>query len=338
MTVVNRFGYPILLILLCILPFVTSSYTVSIATEIFIFAIFALSLNILVGYTGLVSLGHAAFFGVGAYAAGLLSKHLSASVWLTLVIGLVAAIIAAAIIGFFCNRVSGFYFLMLTLAFSQMIYGIAHQWTTVTGGDNGLSGIPKPVVAGEMTISHNIHLYFFILVIFVLVFLLLRLFVSSPLGAVLIGIKENETRMRAIGYNTTFYKNLAFIIAGGLGGLAGVLFTYFNGFVSPGDVYWTMSGKVLMMTLIGGAGTLLGPVLGAAFIVILETFVSSYTDYWMWILGATFIFFVIFVPGGIVGLRKFIWKHAKLGKDQPLLRSQANAEQLSEEKQGSGQS
>jgi branched-chain amino acid transport system permease protein len=293
--------YSVIILIACTIPFLFSTYLVSVFTEIMIMAIFALSLNILVGYTGLVSLGHAAFFGVGAYATGVIASQYSSELLISLLIGIVLSIVAAAVIGFFATRVSGFYFLMLTLAFSQMIYAIVYQWRNVTGGTNGLSGIPKPTMFG-FSLESSAVFYFLILAFFVGIYFGLKRFLASPVGQILVGIRENETRMKTMGYNTTLYKNLAFIIAGAVGGLAGGFYAYFNGFVSPEDVYWTMSGEALIMVLVGGAGTLVGPVLGAAFIVLLETIVSSYTDLWMLIIGFTFIFFVIFVPKGIVGL------------------------------------
>ncbi|WP_019121882.1 branched-chain amino acid ABC transporter permease [Brevibacillus massiliensis] len=298
-------------LLLCLVPFLSSDYFTGIMAEILIFGIFAASLNLLVGYTGLVSLGHAAFFGVGAYTSSLVAIHLSANLFVSLISGLLVSLVAAGIVGFFCNRVSGFYFLMLTLAFSQMIYALVYRWGSLTGGDNGLSGVPKPTLAGGVALDSSSSLYFLILILFVLVMAGLRLFVRSPLGQILVGIRENETRMKSMGYNTTFYKNVSFVLAGGIGGIAGALYSYFNGFVSPKDIYWTMSGEVLIMVLIGGAGTLLGPVFGAAFIVILETIISSYTDLWMLIVGTTFILFVIFIPKGIVGLESVWRKSAK---------------------------
>jgi branched-chain amino acid transport system permease protein len=311
----NRIGFPILFIGLCMFPLISSNYTISILSEILILAIFAISLNILVGYTGLVSLGHAAFFGVGAYSSSLIAIHVTTNVWISLAVSLFTSLIVAGIIGYFCNKVHGFYFLMLTLAFSQMIYAVVHEWKEVTGGDNGLSSIPKPSLFEGVAISEPLHLYFFIFIVFTVVFYVVKRFVQSPLGAVLVGIRENETRMRSMGYNTTFYKNLVFIVAGGLGGVSGSLYSYFNGFVSPEDVFWTTSSEVLIMVLIGGAGTLLGPVLGAAFIVVLETFISSYTDQWMMIIGVTFILFVIFVPKGIVGISSVWMKKHSVQRD-----------------------
>ncbi|WP_413382246.1 branched-chain amino acid ABC transporter permease [Alkalihalobacillus sp. 1P02AB] len=294
------------LVLLGLAPFVLSLFHINLLSEILILAIFALSLNILVGYTGLVSLGHAAFFGVGAYTAALTAQNLSSNLFVTIGLAIICSLIVAAVIGIFCMKVSGFYFLMLTLAFSQMIYSFVYQSTTLTGGSNGLAGIPRASI-GDFQFGNPVLIFYLILAVFMLAYFGLRLFVQSPFGQVLIGIRENETRVKSMGYNTSLYKYFAFIIAGAIGGLAGSLYTFFNGFIAPSDVYWTMSGAVLIMVLIGGSGTMLGPVLGAALIVTMETVISSYTNSWMLIIGATFIIFVIFFPKGLVGIGQSIY-------------------------------
>ncbi|OMP67282.1 branched-chain amino acid ABC transporter permease [Domibacillus epiphyticus] len=302
-------------LLMALSPFFLSLFHLNLLIEILILGIFALSLNLLVGYTGLVSLGHAAFFGIGAYASGIVAKELSPNLIATLPVSLLVSILVSSIIGMFCMKVSGFYFLMLTLAFSQMIYSFIHQSTDLTGGTNGLSGIPSPQLGG-VDFSNPVFLYYLILLIFAAVFTGLSVLVRSPFGQVLIGIRENETRMKSMGYNTTLYKYSSFIIAGALGGVAGSLYTNFNGFISPSDVYWTMSGSVLIMVIIGGAGTMAGPVLGAGLIVILETIVSSYTNMWMLIIGVIFILFVVFFPKGIVGIGNSLVNN--LAKSKPL--------------------
>lgn len=291
-----------LFLLMVFVPFALSLYYVNILTEIFILAVFAVSLNLLVGQTGLVSLGHAAFFGAGAYATGIVAANVSANVFLTIFIGMLVAAVLALLIGFLSIKAHGFYFLMLTLACSQIFYSIIYQWTDVTGGSNGLSGISTPVLFGSFELSNPVFIYYFILAVFGILLVFINRLLHSPLGYVFIGIRENEQRMKSNGYNTVFYKNLSFLIAGTLGGLAGSLYVIFNGFISPTDVYWTMSGSVLIMVLIGGAGTLWGPVIGAAFIVLMETIISSYTENWMMIIGLIFILFTIFAPKGIVGM------------------------------------
>ncbi|EKN69425.1 inner-membrane translocator [Neobacillus bataviensis LMG 21833] len=306
----------LLFLLMVLVPFFLSLYYVNILSEILILSVFALSLNILVGQTGLVSLGHAAFFGAGAYATGIAAIHFSSNIFITIGMGLLFALLLALIIGLLSTKAHGFYFLMLTLACSQIFYSIVYQWTKVTGGSNGLSGIsPLDILAG-MRLSNQVFVYYFILVVVTILLLFLSRFLRSPLGSVFIGIKENEERMKSIGYNTALYKNISFLIAGTIGGLAGSLYVIFNGFISPTDVYWTASGSVLIMVLIGGVGTLWGPVIGAAFIVILETIISSYTDNWMMIIGVAFILFVIFAPNGIVGIynnaKRMLFKGQKI--------------------------
>ncbi|WP_175638476.1 branched-chain amino acid ABC transporter permease [Metabacillus schmidteae] len=316
--------YLIIIIFLCLTPFFLSLFHLNLLSEILIFAIFALSLNVLVGYTGLVSLGHAAFFGVGAYTAGLVAKNLTSNLIMTVGLAVLISVLVAAVIGMFCLKVSGFYFLMLTLAFSQMIYSYIYQSTNLTGGSNGLSGIPKAVL-GAFQFSNPVYIFYLILLIFLLTYFALRLVMRSPFGQVLIGIRENETRIKSMGYNTSLYKYAAFLIAGSFGGIAGSLYTYFNGFVAPSDVYWTMSGAALIMVLIGGAGTMTGPVLGAALFVTLETLISSYTNSWMLIVGSVFIIFVIFFPKGIVGIGERMLISIKTRKKQAYEQKKSHA-------------
>lgn len=286
------------------------SYFLSVVTEILIFGIFAMSLDLLLGYTGLASLGHAAFFGIGAYAAGLVAIKLTPNLPLTMAIGLLVCAISALIIGFLSIRAAGVFFLMLTLAFSQMVYSAVHEWRWITGGPNGLPGIQRPVLSVlSMTTDFNANerLYYLILAFFVLSVLLLKRIVGSPFGHVLIGIRENEGRMRAVGYNTRNFKLAAFVIAGVFGGLSGVLYSYYNGFISPQEVYWTMSGQVMVMVIIGGAGTLVGPVLGAGALLVVQNIVSSHTDRWPTIMGLLFVFFVFAARKGILGLIDQAW-------------------------------
>ncbi|GAB6173899.1 branched-chain amino acid ABC transporter permease [Paradesulfitobacterium aromaticivorans] len=287
---------------LAVFPWLAPAYPLSILTEILIFGLFAAGLNLLIGYTGLVSFGHAAFFGFGAYTAAIISSRLTPNIFLTLTAAILLSVVASLIIGLLVTRASGFYFLMLTLAFSQMVYAAAYQWESLTGGSNGFSGIARPELWPGFTLSGPVHLYYLILIVFALVMLGLRRFLASPVGKVLIGIRENEARLQAVGYNTKRYKLLSFTVAGGIGGIAGALYSYFNGFISPGEIYWTMSGHAIIMVIIGGAGTLSGPVLGAAFLILFQSFVSSYTERWASIVGLAFILFVIFAPKGIMGL------------------------------------
>lgn len=296
------------LAVLALLPVVNPPrYMVTVLTEVFIYAIFAMSLDLLVGYTGLPSLGHAAFWGLGAYAAGVAAINLAPSALLVVPLALLTSLVGALLIGSFCIRTSGTYFLMLTLAFSQMLFAIAYKWTAVTGGSNGLP-IPRLRVP-FLDLADGATLYEVSLAFFALALWLLWSIVRSPLGRTFIGIRENEGRMRALGYDTPRYKLAAFALAGTFAGLAGALFVAYSGFASPAELYWTTSGQVMVMVIIGGAGSLLGPALGAALVLLLQNWVSSLSigtvnvgERWPLIMGLVFVSFVLFGRGGIVGL------------------------------------
>ena len=286
-------------------PFVLPDYTRTLIAEIFIFAIFAMSLDILVGYTGLMSLGHAAFFGLGAYTVAILGVLFGGNAWLGVAAGVTIAAAGAAVIGFFCVRTSGIPFLMLTLAFSQLVFSAALKWRNLTGGSDGLAIFEKPSFLG-WALSDSLAMYFMALAFFLLCYWGLRRLINAPLGHIFVGIRENEPRMLAIGYATSTYKVLSFTIAGALAGLAGGLYAIFNGFISPDAVYWTASGDILIMVMLGGAGTLTGPVIGTAIFMLMKNLVSSYSEHWMLIIGVVFISCVMFFPGGIWGtLRQF---------------------------------
>ena len=267
--------------------------------EILIWGIFAMSLDLLMGYAGMVSFGHSAFFGIGGYVAALALAR-SPGLVSALVLPAVAAGLAALVIGFFSIRVSGVYFIMLTLAFSQMFHAYTFQVLLARGrgragrhpapGGAGL-GRSRACAASTPTCSSLVAL----------IALALWRIVRSPFGHVLRGIHENEARMEALGYAVDRYKLLAFVIAGVVAGVAGSLYTQFNGSITPDAFYWKTSGEALLMVIIGGTGTLGGALLGAAAFILLQSLVSTYTERWMLILGATFILFVLFAPGGIVG-------------------------------------
>ena len=291
----------VIALLLALVPLTGSRFIATTLTEVLVFAIFAMSLDLLVGYAGLVSLGHAAFFGVAAYAVALLSTHGIVALAATLPAGIVAGTAAAAIVGVFALRAAGVYFLMLTLAFAQMAFAVAHEWAGVTGGTNGLSGIPRPVVPG-VDLGGVVSFYYLVLLLAGLTAAALARIIASPFGAALAGVRENEARMRTMGYDTFRLKFAAFVIAGAAAALSGALYAYYNGFVSPDVLYWTASGQVLVMVLLGGAGTLAGPAVGAAVVLLLQNLASSYTERWTLILGAAFILVVLAAPSGLAGL------------------------------------
>jgi len=279
-------------------PLAAGTYPVKLLQEILIWGIFAMSLDLLMGFAGMVSFGHSAFFGIGAYTAALLLPKFP-GLLAALVAPAVAAGLGALVIGFFSIRVSGVYFIMLTLAFSQMFYAVAFQ-NAFLGAEDGLVGIPRPAVLG-LSIGSTGAFHAYLLGIAIVCALFLWRVVRSPFGHVLRGIHENEARMIALGYAVDRYKLLAFVIAGVVAGVAGSLYTQFNGSITPDAFFWKTSGEALLMVIIGGTGTLGGAMLGAAAFILLQSLVSTYTERWMLILGATFILLVLFAPGGIVG-------------------------------------
>jgi len=288
----------LVVVALALFPLGAGNYPVKLLQEILIWGIFAMSLDLLMGYAGMVSFGHSAFFGIGGYVAALALGR-SPGLVSALALPALAAGLAALLIGFFSIRVSGVYFIMLTLAFSQMFHAYTFQVSWL-GAEDGLVGIPRPAVPGlDVSTLRGFHAY--LLVLLGLLALALARIVRSPFGHVLRGIHENEARMEALGYAVDRYKLLAFVIAGLVAGVAGSLYSQFNGSITPDAFFWKTSGEALLMVIIGGTGTLGGALLGAAAFILLQSLVSTYTERWMLILGATFILFVLFAPGGIVG-------------------------------------
>jgi branched-chain amino acid transport system permease protein len=298
----RAWGFAIILVAVLAFPAAFGRYPVKLLQEILIWGIYAMSLDLLMGYAGMVSFGHSAFFGVGGYAAalaltgpgGALGGPLGA-----LLLPAAAGALAALVVGFFSIRVSGVYFIMLTLAFSQMFYAYAFQ-TAWLGAEDGITGVPRPALLGVPT-GEGWAFHVYVVAITALAALFLWRVVRSPFGHVLAGIHENEERMTAVGYPVRRYKLLGFVLAGTLAGLAGSLYAQFSGSITPDAFFWTTSGEALLMVIIGGTGTLGGAVLGAAAFILLQSLVSTYTERWMLILGVTFVLFVLFAPGGIVG-------------------------------------
>ncbi len=286
------------LALAAVFPVVAGNYPVKLLQEILIWGIFAMSLDLLMGRAGMVSFGHSAFFGLGGYVAALALKAqpglLASVVWPAL-----AAALAALVIGFFSIRVSGVYFIMLTLAFSQMFYAYTFQVAWL-GAEDGIIGVPRASLLG-VDLARAMPFHLFLVAVFALAALTLWRVARSPFGHVLRGIHENEGRMEAIGYAVRNYKLVAFVVAGLVAGVAGACYTQLNGSISPDAFFWTTSGEALLMVIIGGTGTLGGAVLGAGAFILLQSLVSTYTERWMLILGATFILLVLFAPGGLVG-------------------------------------
>ena len=283
-------------------PLALPSYQLGLLTKMLILAIFAMSLNVLLGYGGLPSLGHAAYFGVAAYTVALLARRGLDHFWLDFGAGLAAATVTALLFGLLALRTHGAYLLMITLALAQVLWGIAFGWRSFTGGDDGLPGVPRPAAGLPWSLADGLRFYYFVLVIFALTTVLLWVVIRSPFGRALVGIRESERRMTVLGYNTWAHKYVAFVIAGAFAGVAGTLFVYYNGFVSPAYLSVVFSATCLIMVILGGAGTLLGPALGSAAIVFLENVISAHTQRWLLVLGVIYITVTLFAPAGLVGL------------------------------------
>ena len=294
------------LLILALVPIFGGTYIVGVVTEILILAMFAVSLGFLMGFPRLLSLGHAAFFGGGAYAAGIMAERMSANLLLTLATALIFSTLLAIVIGVLSLRNVGIYFLMITLALAQLTYVIAQQWTSLTGGTDGLVGIPYPELFGILDFGRS-SFYYLVLLLAGVTYFLLRTVTRSPFGRILVGIGSNEQRMRAIGYNPQIYKLVAFVLAGAVAGVAGALWAHYNGIVAPIDLHWSLSATALIMVIVGGSGTLIGPMLGAALVWFLDTGLGSYTERSTMITGAVFILFVFFARGGIVGIARRVW-------------------------------
>jgi branched-chain amino acid transport system permease protein len=276
-------------------------FTQGLVIEILTFSLLALSLNILLGYTGLVSFGHAAFFAIAGYAVGAVSTHFTAEILVTLPIAILSAALCALPLGWLSIRLSGFYFLMITFAFAQMVFVAAFRWKWLTGGSDGML-VPGPTLFGMPVLQSREQFYFFILVVFAICTVALYLVVTSSFGRTLIGIRENTLRMRALGYNVRQYKLVAFVIAATFGGVAGAANALFNLFIAPESAHWTQSAMVLVMVLIGGSGYFVGPIVGTTVVLLLQHWLSSHTEYWGLVLGILFIALITGAREGISGL------------------------------------
>jgi branched-chain amino acid transport system permease protein len=300
---------PLLVVLLAALsiPWVGSRYDTFLGTQIAIDALFAVSLNLLLGTTGLVSFGHVAYFGIGAYVCGILMKTYAIPFALALPAAALGAAGFALFFGFFCVRLTKIYFAMLTLAFSQIVWAICFKWNDVTGGDQGLPDVPYPdlhwmsVIPGFDDLQVAEQFYLLTLLVVVLSLLAMRRIVASPFGRMLTAIRENPERAAFIGVDVRAYELAVFAVAGGFAGIAGALFGIFNRGVFADYVYWPKSAEVMIMTILGGIEYFWGPVVGAATLVLLNQQITSYTEYWSFVLGIILIVLLFAFPGGIVG-------------------------------------
>lgn len=284
----------------------------AIASEIWIFAMFGLGLNLILGYTGLLSFGQSTFFGSAAYVAGWLLKHYGINVFFALGIGMGVGAVSALVVGYLCVQRSGLYFIMLTFALNQMFYFIAYQWTTVTGGEDGMPGVPRPAFFG-IDFKDPLTYYAFVSLLFLLSLWVMKRIVESPLGKILQGIRENEVRAQAVGYNVARFKLLAFVIGGAFSGVAGVLYAMLFGIVPLEAIGFVTSGNVVFATLIGGSGSLYGPVIGSFVFIWLSESVSTLWARWPLLLGVAFVIVVLFLRGGVVEAwtRFWTWRSSK---------------------------
>jgi branched-chain amino acid transport system permease protein len=271
----------------------------AIATEIWIFAIFGLGANLLMGYTGLLSFGQSTFFGSAAYVGGYLLKHYGLDVFAALGAGIGVGAVSALLVGYLCVQRSGIYFIMLTFALNQLFYFIAYQWTSVTGGEDGMPGIGRPALFG-IDFGDPLNYYIFVSVLFLVSLWGMKRVVESPLGKILQAIRENELRAQAVGYNVPRFKLLAFVIAGAFSGLAGVLYAMLFGIVPLEAISFVFSGNVVFATLIGGSGSLYGPIIGSFVFIWLSESVSTLWARWPLLLGVAFVIVVLFFRGGVV--------------------------------------
>jgi len=304
------------LLALALLPWFAEKYYIQLFTKIMIMAIFAMSLDLLVGFTGLVSLGHAAFFGLAGYVLAYAApQYQAADLWLSLPLAMACSGLLALVIGIFVLRTSGIYFIMVTLAFAQMLFFLFHD-TKIAGGADGIYVYAKPAAAiggwEPFTLENHTHFYFVVLVLLVLVYGLLRMLLASPFGRVIAGIRVNEQRMRTLGFHTYRYKLVCFVLAGALAGMAGYFAAAQFGFVSPETLGWHQSGSVLMMVILGGMGTLTGAVLGAFAMLLLELGFQGLPvlggvdigKHWQLLMGGFIVCAVLLLAHGLLGLQR----------------------------------
>jgi branched-chain amino acid transport system permease protein len=292
-------------------PLFAGDFYVNLASQIFIAAVFAASLNLLVGYGGLVSLGHAAWVGLAAYTSAWLYLRMGLGHAAAAPLALLLTTVIAGIFGWIALHASGLGFLMITLALSQVLWGTAYRWSSVTNGDNGLSGLTRPAPFG-LSLDKPAAFYYFALLVVIVALWLIAKFVASPFGAALRGTRDEPRRMAALGHDVWRVRWITFVYSGFWGAVAGLLFVYYHKYIHPTTLSLTVSAEALLSVIAGGAGTLAGPVVGAAIVLTLKNYVSAYLERWNMLLGLVFVLIVIFMPDGVVpGVRRW-W--ARLGR------------------------
>jgi branched-chain amino acid transport system permease protein len=293
----------VLLALAFIVPH-TNSFVMLLATRALVFAILAMSVDILLGFAGLASLGQAAYFSVGAYLTAILATKyhvgLGWDFWLVMLLAMLLGAATAAFFGLFAVRANGVYFLMITLALGQCVWGLAYRWNSLTGGDNGINVTVRPSFGLDLT--NEWTFFFLVFAVFTVTLALLYVLVRSPFGRSLEGIRERELRMQILGYNTWLHKYIAFVIAGAVGGLAGVLWAHTNGLVSADTAVLTTSVDALLMVVLGGAGTLIGGAIGSAVVFGLREYLSTLVPWWQYVLGGVYVLTILYLPMGLMGI------------------------------------
>lgn len=301
-----------LAILLLAVPALLPGYNTTLVTEMLIFAALAMSIDILAGYAGRTPLCHGAIFGVATYVVLYYATVGGGNVWVGVALGIAAGTLTAVVFALLAIRTSGVYFLLLTLAMGMIVWGICLRWTSVTGGENGIRGTVKPDWLVDQA-----RFYYFVLVVTGLMTYGMWRFVKSPFGLTLRGIKESESRMRALGYNVPLHLFIGFTVSGFFAAVAGALYAFYNSFVSPSTVALGQSVEGLLMAIVGGVGTLFGSLIGSAVIIALENFVSLYTERWSMVMGFVFILAMIFAPEGILGKLRTFSRSTKATTHQP---------------------
>jgi branched-chain amino acid transport system permease protein len=302
---VSRASRIVLALALIGFPLAAGEFYVNLTSQIFIAVIFAASLNLLVGYGGLPSLGHAAFLGTAAYLSALLYLKLGLGHGLAAPIALVATTLMACVFGWIALRATGLGFLMITLALSQVLWGTAYRWVAVTEGDNGLRGLTRPAPFG-ISLEDPAAFYYFTLAVTVLAIWMMAKFVGSPFGAALRGTRDQPRRMSALGHNVWLIRWITFVYAGFWGGVSGLLFVYYNKYIHPASLSLTSSAEAILSVIAGGSGTLAGPIVGATIVMLLKNYVSAYIERWNMLLGFVFVVIVVFMPDGLVpGIRRW---------------------------------
>jgi branched-chain amino acid transport system permease protein len=308
----NLLGPAFLTLLLFMAPLLMPTYWVMILSEILIMGLMAVSFNLLLGYTGLLSFGQGAFFGIGSYTAALLLQAGYENLFLILFAGMLVAFLAALIVGFFSVRLDEIFFAMITLGFGMLFFSIAHSWLEVTGGSDGLPVFSLPslnLFGVQLTFYAPVNMYYLVFIIVLIALFLLRLIVHSPFGLILKALRENKQRVSFIGGNVKTLRIAAFSISGAFTGLAGVLFCLFNNMATPEFMHWSFSAKPVIMSIIGGTGVFLGPLFGAAIFFVLEQVIIQFTENWMLFLGIILVPIVLFFPQGVFGtLRNKFYK------------------------------